>query len=181
MSFFDRLRKMLATSETAGQSAAHGGDDASGVDNRRQKDRAELNNLTVLVIDDSPTVVASLRRMLEQNGYFVHEAETAETGIEIAMAELPHVIFLDIVLPEMDGFSALRRLRREPLTHKIPIIMMSGNEAATEQFYAQRIGANDFMKKPFSRFEVFSRLEKLIESKQLAAPANTLVWPRIEG
>jgi len=54
-------------------------------------------------------------------------------------------------------------LRRQPLTRDIPIIMMSGNEQATEQFYAQRIGADDFMKKPFSRAEVFMRIENLLD------------------
>ena len=54
-------------------------------------------------------------------------------------------------------------LRRDSLTRHIPIIMISGNEQATEQFYAQRIGADDFMKKPFSRAEVFVRIERLLD------------------
>ena len=61
----------------------------------------------------------------------------------------------------MNGFAALRILRRDPITKDIPIIMMSGNAEATEQFYAQKIGADDFMKKPFSRPELFVRIEKL--------------------
>jgi twitching motility two-component system response regulator PilH len=101
--------------------------------------------------------------MLRQNGYVVLEAADAETGIAIATAENPDLVFLDIVLPGMSGFAALRLLRRQPATRGIPIIMMSGNEQATEQFYAQRIGADDFMKKPFSRAEVFARIERLLD------------------
>lgn len=119
--------------------------------------------MRVLVVDDSATVVTLLGRMLRQNGYVVLEAMDAEKGIELALAEKPDLVFLDIVLPGISGFAALRQLRRQPATRDIPIIMMSGNEQATEQFYAQRIGADDFMKKPFSRSEVFMRIENLLD------------------
>jgi len=95
------------------------------------------------------------------------EAGDAEKGVEIARAERPDMIFLDIVLPGMNGFAALRQLRRDPVTREIPIIMISGNEQATEQFYAQRIGADDFMKKPFSRSEVIARIERLLDAEQV--------------
>ncbi len=121
----------------------------------------------ILVIDDSTTVLAVLRRYLEQNQYTVLEAETAEAGIQIARKEVPDLIFLDIVLPGMNGFTALRTLRREPGTKDVPVIMMSGNEQATEQFYAQRIGADDFMKKPFSRPELFARIERLLDADKV--------------
>jgi twitching motility two-component system response regulator PilH len=132
---------------------------------RRLKQRRNARAGTrVLLVDDSPTIVALLRKLLRQNGYDTLEAGDAETGIELARNEQPDLIFLDIVLPGMNGFAALRALRRDPLTKAIPIIMISGNVAATEQFYVQRIGADDFMKKPFSRAEVFSRIEVLLDA-----------------
>jgi twitching motility two-component system response regulator PilH len=127
----------------------------------------------VLVIDDSSTVVVMLKRILEQAGYRTLEAYDAETGIEIARAELPDLVFLDIVLPNMNGFAALRNLRREPRTARVPVIMMSGNEQATEQFYAQKIGADDFMKKPFSRPEVLARVERVLRREPRAASGPT--------
>lgn len=131
---------------------------------RRERERRHARKGTrVLVIDDSPTIVALLRRMLQQNQLTVLEAGDAETGIEVARREVPDLIFLDIVLPGMDGFRALRTLRRDPITKDLPIIMISGNAQATEQFYVQRIGADDFMKKPFSRAEVFDRIEALLD------------------
>lgn len=131
-------------------------------EDRRTKQRSRVRKGTrVLVIDDSTTVVTLLRRMLEQNGYEPIEAFDGESGIELAKEKLPHVIFLDIVLPGMDGFAALRALRKEPLTANIPVIMISGNEQATEKFWAEKIGADDFMKKPFSRAEVFARLDRI--------------------
>jgi DNA-binding response OmpR family regulator len=130
---------------------------------RRLRPRTQARPDTrFLIIDDSPTIVTVLRRMLQQNGFATREAYDAERGIEIAEAEVPHLIFLDIVLPGMSGFEALRHLRRSPTTRNIPIIMISGNEQATEQFYLQRIGADDFMKKPFNRDEVFSRIGRLL-------------------
>ncbi|KAA2285872.1 response regulator [Arenimonas fontis] len=121
----------------------------------------------MLVVDDSPTIVTLLARMLRQNGYHVLEAGSAEEALEIARVETPELIFLDIVLPGMDGFACLRQLRRDPYTRDIPVIMISGNEQATEQFYVQRIGADDFMKKPFSRAEVFARIERLLDANQV--------------
>lgn len=142
----------------------------SGKERRQQERFAAADGVRVLVVDDSPTIVLMLSRMLEQNGYEVSEAGDAETGMEIARNSLPHLIFLDIVLPGMNGFEALRRLRRDPVTRTVPVIMISGNELATEQFYAQRIGADDFMKKPFSRSEVFLRVEKLLGPDRVPKP-----------
>jgi CheY-like chemotaxis protein len=130
-----------------------------------------------VVIDDSPTIVALLRRMLLQNGFEVLEAGDAEAGLEIARSGPLDLLFLDIVLPGMNGFEALRRLRRDPATRDLPVVMISGNELATEQFYAQRIGADDFMKKPFSRSEVFHRIERLLGPDRIPhrPPPGTVV------
>ncbi len=81
--------------------------------------------------------------------------------------EPPDLIFLDIVLPGMNGFNALRAIRKDPTTQYIPVIMISGNEHATEQFYAHRIGADDFLKKPFSRYEVFAHIELLLDAQRV--------------
>ena len=134
-------------------------------DRRVKERRAARAGTRVLIIDDSATIVALLRRMLRQNEYVTLEAGDAERGLELARSELPDLIFLDIVLPGMNGFSALRALRRDADTKDIPIIMISGNEQATEEFYVHRIGADDFMKKPFSRSEVFARIERLLDDQ----------------
>ena len=141
--------------------------DHDGPERRERNRRHARPGLRVLVIDDSPTIVALLKRMLQQNQLGVLEAFDAESGIEIARKEVPDLIFLDIVLPGMDGFNALRTLRRDPITKHLPIIMISGNAQATEQFYVQRIGADDFMKKPFSRAEVFMRIEALLDAENI--------------
>jgi twitching motility two-component system response regulator PilH len=118
----------------------------------------------ILIIDDSPTILAALKKMLESVGYIALQALDAKTGLEFAQSDRPALIFLDIILPDMNGFAALRLMRRDPVTQRIPVILMTGNELAAEQFYAQQIGADDFMKKPFSRAEVFARIERVLSS-----------------
>ncbi|MRR52344.1 MAG: response regulator, partial [Rhodocyclaceae bacterium] len=131
---------------------------------RRARERVNARKGTrALIIDDSATMVAAIKKMLQSVDYITYEALDAETGVELARQEKPDLIFLDIVLPGMNGFAALRHMRKDPLTRHIPIIMISGNEQATEEFYAKRIGADDFMKKPFSRHEVFARIEELLD------------------
>ena len=165
MGILQRLMRLF------GQPAPVAGDELAVVEppytegvERRMKERKPIApGIKVLIIDDSTTIVALLRRMMRQNDFETLEAGDAEGGIELARTEIPHLIFLDIVLPGMNGFNALRVLRRDALTRHIPIIMISGNEQATEEFYVHRIGADDFMKKPFARAEVFARVERLMD------------------
>src|SRR5574337_8565 len=134
----------------------------------------------MLVVDDSPTICAVLGKMLGQDGYHVLKATDGATAIELARSELPALIFLDVVMPGMNGFSVLRALRHDPATRDLPIIMISGNQQATEQFYLQRYGADDFMKKPFDRDDVYERIGHLVTSGRLparetATAVNTLL------
>ena len=163
MSLFQRLRGIAGNSNADdGKSAA-----PNHPVERRQRKRINAREGTrVLIIDDSPTIVAALKKILRSQKYEILEAGDAESGLEIALTQKPELVFLDIVLPGMNGFAALRKMRKDPATMLVPIIMISGNEQATEQFYANRIGADDFMKKPFSRYEVFARIEQLLDTER---------------
>src|SRR5690606_21353033 len=137
---------------------------------RRQEPRVDAREgLRILVVDDSPTVVAVLGRMLTQARYEPYAVDSGEAALESLNERIPDLVFLDIVLPGMSGFAVLRALRRDPRTANVPVIMISGNLKATEEFYGQRIGADDFMKKPFGRSEVFSRIQRLIDNGRLPA------------
>lgn len=137
---------------------------------RHQLPRVQAERGTrVLVVDDSPTIRAVLGKMLMQDGYEVLKAADGESALAQARSEKPTLIFLDIVMPGMNGFAVLRALRRDAATQGIPIVMISGNLQATEQFYVQRFGADDFMKKPFGRAEVFMRIQQLVEAGRLPA------------
>ena len=142
------------------------GGNASG--ERRHAARSNLpRGMHILVVDDSATIRAVLGKMLTQDGHVVLKIGDGERAIAMARENQPDLVFLDIVMPGMNGFAVLRALRHDPLTQAIPIIMISGNLQATEQFYVQRFGADDFMKKPFGRSEVFARLQHLAASGRL--------------
>lgn len=150
-----------------------------GSERRQHMPRTQaVRGTRMLVVDDSPTIRAVLGKMLTQDGYVVSRAGDGEAALRLAREEKPELIFLDIVMPGMNGFAVLRALRREPDTHGIPIVMISGNLQATEQFYVQRFGADDFMKKPFGRAEVFGRIQHLVEAGRLAARDPVLDPPQ---
>jgi len=132
---------------------------------RRQLPRVNARDGTrILIIDDSKTVLAVLRKFLRSAGHETIECLDAESGLIALREKKPELVFLDIMLPGMNGFAALRAIRRDPQTRETPVIMMSGNEQAMEQFFGTRIGADDFMKKPFSRHEVFFHVERLLDA-----------------
>ena len=96
------------------------------------------------------------------------------------MSVVPDLIFLELVLPKRNGFSALRAIRKNEATHNVPVIMITGSENAAEQFFANRIGADDFMKKPFSRSEVFARVEALLDSDRVPRRKVVSVKPPVK-
>ena len=80
---------------------------------------------TVLIIDDSPTEVHVLKTWLEKNGFSTITAESGEEGIEMAKAEKPDAIIMDVVMPGMSGFQATRQLSKDPDTSRIPVVMVT--------------------------------------------------------
>ncbi len=177
MSFFDRFKSLTKREEPRSPEAPARSSLAQLTENttdRRNRTRQNARaGATALVIDDSPTVVAALRKILRSAGYVVTDAGDAEQGLALIAESKPDIIFLDIVLPGMNGFGALRAIRKDPATHHIPVVMISGNEHATEQFYANKIGADDFMKKPFSRYEVFAHIELLLDADRIPRRKGT--------
>lgn len=160
MPVFDLFRRLVGTSAPVGE--------------RRSDERIRASlGARVLVVDDSATIRAVLGKMLAQDGYETLKAADGESGVETAQSQLPDLIFLDIVLPGMSGFAVLRALRRDSRTRTTPIIMMSGNQQATEQFYVQRFGADGFVKKPFGRAEVFHAIRSLVQAGRMSARMET--------
>ncbi len=165
MAFIDYFRKRLSPAEPI---------TTSGVpQDRRRKPRKRIApGTTVLIIDDSKTMVAALGNMLRENHFTILEAYDGEAGLEVLRKNKPDLIFLDVIMPDMSGFDVLRRIRRSTYVGKVPVIVMSGNAAATQEYYVRRIGADDFMRKPCSRAEVFSRVERLLDLQPNALSAS---------
>ena len=183
MGILDKLRSTIGLGRPVPTANVTAAEEAAAVINeRRHNKRINARDETrALIIDDSPTIVFALKRMLQTAGFITYEALDAEAGIQIARDEVPDLIFLDIILPGANGFAALRTLRKDPITAHIPVIMISGNEQATELFFGTRIGADDFMKKPFSRYEVFARIERLLDENMVPRRTTAPPVPDVPG
>lgn len=131
-------------------------------DRRTNRRVMPAEGTTVLIVDDSKTVRRIMSSMLHQSGYQTLEAEDGARGIELARNHKPNLIFMDVMMPGMDGFQATRKLQTDVDTQGIPVIIISGNRQATIQTWVRKIGATGFMAKPFERGEFFRRLESAI-------------------
>ena len=136
---------------------------------RRGNERVKLpDEATILIVDDSRTAIAVLKKTFEPTGYSIISAATGEEGIDMAKLHLPDLILMDVIMPGLNGFQATRILRKEEVTKDIPIIIISGNEQATEKFWGLRVGANGFLAKPVNRSELFHLLrEHLVKAEVL--------------
>lgn len=110
---------------------------------------------TVLVIDDEKDLVRLLRHSLEKSGYRVVSAPSAESGLKKLRASEPDLILLDIMLPGMDGLEFLRALRRES---DVPVILLSAKGAELDRVLGLKLGADDYVVKPFSLGELMARV-----------------------
>ena len=87
---------------------------------------------TILIVDDSPTEAEVVRIMLESEGYSVLWADAADKGIKMAEEKRPDLILMDVVMPGMSGFQAMRKLMRNPETRDIPVLMLTTKDQESE-------------------------------------------------
>ncbi|MGI8555111.1 MAG: response regulator [Pyrinomonadaceae bacterium] len=118
----------------------------------------------ILIIEDEADIAESLRYNFERDGFKVQIAESGEKGLRLALDEksAPSLIVLDLMLPGMNGLEICRRLRREPQTQRIPIIMLTAKAAEADKIAGLEIGADDYIVKPFSVKEVLARVRAVL-------------------
>ena len=114
---------------------------------------------TILVVDDEPTLVATLKYNLEREGYRVLAADDGEKGLSMARADRPDLIILDLMLPVIDGFEVCRILRREMT---VPILMLTAKTDEVDKVVGLELGADDYVTKPFSMRELLARVKALL-------------------
>ncbi|MCG6872375.1 MAG: response regulator [Gammaproteobacteria bacterium] len=112
----------------------------------------------VLIIDDSATDLHLLNDMLSRNGFAVLTASNGEDGIQMARAERPDAILMDVVMPEMNGFEATRALSKDPQTKDIPVLIVSSKDQETDRVWGMRQGAKDYLVKPVNEKALVSAL-----------------------
>ncbi|NOX42215.1 MAG: response regulator [Gammaproteobacteria bacterium] len=136
---------------------------------RRKRGRAQRYNATILIVDDSRTVVHVLKTLLVKAGFKALTAMTGEQGISMAKIHKPDLILMDLVMPGINGFQATRMIRQDPLIKDIPIVIISGNEQAAEKFWGIRIGANGFLAKPITREKFFETIDEILNLESIAS------------
>lgn len=126
----------------------------------------ELFGRTVLVVEDNAVNLKLVRDILEHHGYTVFAAADGEEGVASAKRHRPSLVLMDLQLPKLDGFAAIREIRCDPVIGSVPIVALTGFAMATDRERALEAGATDFVAKPFS-------LHTLLEAvRRLAGPAQ---------
>jgi DNA-binding response OmpR family regulator len=123
----------------------------------------------LLVIDDDPGVTNLLRRGLSYEGFAVDTAASGPAGLNVAREYYPDLVILDIMMPGMDGLEVLRRLRSAD--DQLPILMLTGRDAPSDQVAGLETGADDYMVKPFSLDVLLAHVHSLLRRKETERPA----------
>jgi DNA-binding response OmpR family regulator len=120
----------------------------------------------VLVVDDEPHLVRAVRMYLELQGYTVFGAASGEEALEAVRAKLPDLVVLDVMMPGLDGFETLEELRR---FSQVPVIMLTARGDEDQKVQGLRLGADDYVTKPFSQRELLARVQAVLRRAEQPA------------
>lgn len=125
------------------------------------------NDALILVVDDEPRMTRFIRMNLELEGYHVIEAHDGLEAIDKVRTELPNLVILDVMMPELNGFETLRMLRE---ISNVPVIMLTVRDEEEDKVRGLELGADDYVTKPFSIRELASRVKALL--RRVEGPAS---------
>ncbi|MDE2720105.1 response regulator [Candidatus Palauibacter polyketidifaciens] len=140
----------------------------------------KMADARILVVDDEPDILSVLVYHLSREGYRVTTAVNGQGALTMADAERPDLIILDLMLPGMDGYEVLQRLRRADRTSAIPVILLTARRAEDERVRGFEVGADDYITKPFSARELTLRVEALLrraKAEPVSASRRIAVGP----
>ena len=113
----------------------------------------------ILVVDDSEDVRLALMTLLEDIGHQVFEAEDGSEVIAMVLSGSPDLVLLDVAMPRVDGFEALKRLKADDATNDVPVIMVTAKGRPEDLAMARNLGARDYINKPWAEGEVEMRVD----------------------
>jgi DNA-binding response OmpR family regulator len=128
--------------------------------------KKKADKTKILVIDDEPNIVQTLRDRLEMNEYDVITACNGKEGLETALQEKPDVILLDVIMPIMDGHEMLEALRRQPGGEEPSVIMLTARSQTQDISRANACGIDDYIVKPFDLSELLEKIESVVEHRK---------------
>jgi len=117
----------------------------------------------VLVVDDSPSIVLFIEKVLKSTGYHIIKAYDGEEGLQKALDEFPDLIVLDIEMPKMDGLTVCKKLKENKDTRIIPVIMLTSRDYIEDRITGLETGADDYITKPFNPKELLVRIKGMVE------------------
>ncbi|MFN7472742.1 MAG: response regulator transcription factor [Roseiflexaceae bacterium] len=129
----------------------------------------ELRDKLILLVDDESRLTTMMRMNLETDGLRVHVAASGREALDALREEMPDLILLDVMMPNMDGFETLRRIR---LASQVPVIMLTAMNEENDRIRGLELGADDYVNKPFNYREVLSRIRAVLRRHYLPAPAT---------
>jgi|ERR1035437_9831477 twitching motility two-component system response regulator PilH len=116
---------------------------------------------TLLIVDDNQADRARLEKLLSESGYLVSTAENGTQAIAAVKRSKPDAIFMDVNMPEMDGFAATRALRDDAQTKDIPVILVTSKDQKADKAWGQMLGAKGFITKPYTDEQVLAQARAL--------------------
>ena len=124
----------------------------------------------ILIVDDSPTQLIGIQRIVEKLGHQTLTAEDGAAGVALAKAELPDLILMDVVMPNLNGFQATRQLSREGSPRDIPAVLVTTKDQDTDRMWGMRQGARAYLTKPFAEADLTDVIGRLLGSEQQPPP-----------
>lgn len=128
--------------------------------------------LKVLVIDDEENIIEFIRLGLRYEGFQVESASDGEQGVTTAQRINPDLIILDIMMPGIDGLEVCRRLRANPTTRDIPVLMLTAKDEVRDRIAGLRTGADDYLTKPFDFDELLERIRAILRRSHVKPSLN---------
>lgn len=128
----------------------------------------------ILIADDEPHIRRILQFLLEQAGYRVVVAGDGSEALAMVASEQPDLALLDVMMPHLDGFAALERIRADRDTQRLPVIMLTARGESDARVRGLKVGANDYVAKPFDHEELLARVSNLLDTCQAQREANPL-------
>ncbi|WP_314403620.1 twitching motility response regulator PilH [Stenotrophomonas rhizophila] len=120
----------------------------------------------ILIVDDSPSQLLGIQRIVEKLGHEILTATDGAAGVEAARAQLPDLVLMDVVMPNLNGFQATRTLARDASTRHIPVILVTTKDQDTDRMWGMRQGAKAYITKPFSEDELSEVLERVFSNQE---------------
>jgi len=129
-------------------------------------DRFARKSARILVVDDEPQNIRLIQGMLAPEGYVTEGASCASEALALIAQAQPDLVLLDVLMPDMNGFQVARKLKNDPATASLPVIMVSALEDRRSELLGLNAGAIDFLSKPVNRFELSIRVRNLLRLKE---------------